>query len=397
MATNKFKDVSPYVHINERHHHDTDWKHVNYLKGLSINQDVSGDDGVDQPPVSLGLFGLGRAGTIHLNNILANRKFELKYIVEDDDFKWKSVTKKLNLKGITFLRSSEAQTLYDDKDLEAVIVATPTNSHEDYIANSLQSGKAVFTEKPVAEESEAVDRVYKIAKEVSKPLFCAFNRRFDPSFDAVYRQVRAGQLGQVHQIKLTSRDSPLPSEAYLKISGGIFHDCMVHDIDLMTYVLGEYPVEVFTVANGQIPEIAAMNDYDNVVSTFKFKSGTIGMVDLSRWASYGYDQRLEVFGPKGMLQVANDRPNCSEHTTNQGVSKVPMYWSFPSRHSQGYVNELEHFFQVVRGHSKSSVSHEMTMAITKIANAAEASANSGQPVSLSWTKEEIPDGYIMDI
>ena len=171
MATNKFKDVSPYVHINERHHHDTDWKHVkylhnfsidhtfnhfnhyinyhlfpiffccfgnynnyyhhhhgglffhffffcSYLKGLSINQDVFGDDGVDQPPVSLGLFGLGRAGTIHLNNILANRKFELKYIVEDDDFKWKSVTKKLNLKGITFLRSSEAQTLYDDKDLE---------------------------------------------------------------------------------------------------------------------------------------------------------------------------------------------------------------------------------------------------------------------------------------
>ena len=157
----------------------------------------------------------------------------------------------------------------------AVIVATPTNSHEDYIANSLQSGKAVFTEKPVAEESEAVDRVYKIAKKVSKPLFCAFNRRFDPSFDAVYRQVRAGQLGQVHQIKLTSRDSPLPSEAYLKISGGIFHDCMVHDIDLMTYVLGEYPVEVFTVANGQIPEIAAMNDYDNVVSTFKFKSGMV--------------------------------------------------------------------------------------------------------------------------
>ena len=89
-----------------------------YLKGLSINQDVFGDDGVDQPPVSLGLFGLGRAGTIHLNNILANRKFELKYIVEDDDSKWKSVTKKLNLKGITFLRSSEAQTLYDDKDLE---------------------------------------------------------------------------------------------------------------------------------------------------------------------------------------------------------------------------------------------------------------------------------------
>ena len=114
--------------------------------------------------------------------------------------------------------------------------------------HSLQAGKAVFTEKPVAEETKAVERVYKLAEKVKRPMFCAFNRRFDPSFDAVYRQVRAGQLGQVHQIKLTSRDSPLPSEAYLKISGGIFHDCMVHDIDLMTYVLGEYPIEVYTVS-----------------------------------------------------------------------------------------------------------------------------------------------------
>ena len=114
--------------------------------------------------------------------------------------------------------------------------------------HSLQAGKAVFTEKPVAEETKAVERVYQLAEKVKRPMFCAFNRRFDPSFDAIYRQVRAGQLGQVHQIKLTSRDSPLPSEAYLKISGGIFHDCMVHDIDLMTYVLGEYPIEVYTVS-----------------------------------------------------------------------------------------------------------------------------------------------------
>jgi len=332
-----------------------------------------------------------------LNNILANPQIQLKYIVEDDDSKWASVTKKLNLKGITFLRSTEAKKLYDDKSLEAVIVATPTYTHEQFIADSLQAGKAVFTEKPVAEETKAVERVYKLAEKVKRPMFCAFNRRFDPSFDAVYRQVRAGQLGQVHQIKLTSRDSPLPSEAYLKISGGIFHDCMVHDIDLMTYVLGEYPIEVYTIANGQIPEIARMNDFDNVVSTFKFKSGTIGVVDLSRWASYGYDQRLEVFGPKGMLQVENGRPNITEHFTSEGISKVPMYWSFPSRHAQGYVNELQHFIEVVRGQAKMSVTYAMTLAISKIAEAAEASARSGKPEAIKWTKDEIPEDYVMDL
>ena len=156
MATAKFKDVSPYVHNSERQHHSSDWKYDKYLKSIVINHwshikfpffrsylkglafADSGNkaaDGKDQKPITLGLFGLGRAGSIHLNNILANPQIQLKYIVEDDDSKWASVTKKLNLKGITFLRSTEAKKLYDDKSLEAVIVATPTYSHEQFIAD----------------------------------------------------------------------------------------------------------------------------------------------------------------------------------------------------------------------------------------------------------------------
>ena len=157
MATAKFKDVSPYVHNSERQHHSSDWKydkylnqfdsnyhwsqiifHVfrSYLKGLAFaDSGNKAADGKDQKPITLGLFGLGRAGSIHLNNILANPQIQLKYIVEDDDSKWASVTKKLNLKGITFLRSTEAKKLYDDKSLEAVIVATPTYTHEQFIAD----------------------------------------------------------------------------------------------------------------------------------------------------------------------------------------------------------------------------------------------------------------------
>lgn len=395
MATAKFKQESPFLGINDRLHHSSDWKYDNYLQGLAAALQSSSDVGSD-PVVKLALFGLGRAGSIHLNNILSNRRIELKYIVESDEAKWDVVRNALNLGHVKFVKPEDANAVYEDKDLDAVIVATPTSSHEEFICKSLEGGKAVFTEKPVSEDTSSVDRCYKLAAQLGKPLFCAFNRRFDPSFGDVRQRVLRGDLGQIHQIKLTSRDSPLPSAAYLKISGGIFHDCMVHDIDLMTHVLGEYPIEVFTVANAFCPEIADMDDYDNVVCTFRFASGTIGVVDISRFASYGYDQRLEVFGPAGMLQVDNDIPNSSIYTTNSGISKPPMFWSFPSRHAQGYVNELNHFVDVVRGHAKVSVTAEMTMAVTKMAEAAEASARQGKPMKIEWSPDEVPDGYVMN-
>ena len=215
-----------------------------------------------------------------MHNILALRSINLKYIVENDLKRCELIKTSLNLHQIIFLTCDQVETVLQDANLDVVMIATPTGSHEEYITQSLQAGKAVFTEKPVSEDPEAVKRCYDLAAKVNKPLFCAFNRRFDPSFEDVKKRVHAGELGQVQQIKLTSRDSPLPSVAYLKISGGIFHDCMVHDIDLMTYVLGELPVQVFPQANACIPEIADMNDFDNVVSTFKFKSGTIGVVDI---------------------------------------------------------------------------------------------------------------------
>lgn len=392
MATAKFKTSSPYVKIDQRQHDESDWKYSNYLSSLASE---SRNSSQCSKIVVLALFGLGRAGTIHLNNLLANREVKIKYIIDGDAARCKSVKDRLNLSEVRFLQPAEADLLYQDEEVNAVIVATPTYTHEEYITRSLEAGKAVFTEKPVSENTEAVDRLYQLAAKMNQPLFCAFNRRFDPGFSDVRAKIRQGQLGQVQQIKLTSRDSPLPSVAYLKISGGIFHDCMVHDIDLMTYILGEYPVQVFTIANAMIPEVAELNDHDNVVSTFKFASGTIGVVDISRFASYGYDQRLEVFGPGGMLQVDNDKPNSSIHYNNVGISKAPMFWSFPSRHAQGYVNELEHFVEVAKGVSESSVTHRMTMAVSKIADAAEASARSGQPVDLQWAADEIPDGYVM--
>jgi len=250
---------------------------------------------------------------------------------------------------VMFVDPSDAATVYTDPALQACLIATPTFTHEGFIQGSLQAGKSVFSEKPISQEPSGTVRCYERSDSVGKPLFCAFNRRFDPAFSSVKERVRAGELGHVHMIKTTSRDSPLPSLDYLKISGGIFHDCAVHDIDLITWILGEYPTEVFTAANSVFPEIGAIQDWDNVAIVMKFPSKTLAQIDLCRFAVYGYDQRLEVFGPKGMLHVNNETPNKSVYSGKSGSSEVPMYYSFPSRHADGYVRELEHFLDVVQG------------------------------------------------
>jgi myo-inositol 2-dehydrogenase/D-chiro-inositol 1-dehydrogenase len=234
--------------------------------------------------------------------------------------------------------------MYEDPEVDSVIVATPTNTHEKIITGCLQSGKAVFTEKPVAATPEEMGNVYQLAKQVGKPLFCGFNRRFDPSFNRVYQDIRKGHIGQILQIKLTSRDSPLPPIWYLKTSGGIFYDCMVHDLDLMTHLLGEFPIEVFAMAVANFPEIKEIGEHDSVVATFKYQSGkteqplyimplqeilsrndftigTIGVVDVSRHCPYGHDQRIEVFGHKGMLQVENDNPDRGSYFTADGITR----------------------------------------------------------------------------
>eukprot|EP00090_Calanus_glacialis_P029151 TRINITY_DN46780_c0_g1_i1.p1 TRINITY_DN46780_c0_g1~~TRINITY_DN46780_c0_g1_i1.p1 ORF type:complete len:423 (+),score=101.34 TRINITY_DN46780_c0_g1_i1:92-1270(+) len=388
MATKAFKTESPFEKILTRTHDESDFKYTNYTKYISSQA------GVSTSPVSLALFGLGRAGSIHLSNILASPRVNLKYIVEEDQSRWEPSKIRWNLTNTTFIHPNDVAQVYADPDLHACLIATPTFTHEGFIIGSLEGGKAVFSEKPISQEPSGTARCYQKADSVGKPLFCAFNRRFDPSFGNVRDRVRAGDLGHVHMIKTTSRDSPLPSIAYLKISGGIFHDCAVHDIDMITWILGEYPTEVFSAANSHIPEIKAIDDWDNVAITMKFPSGTLATVDLSRFANYGYDQRLEVFGPKGMLHVKNETPNKTVFSDSCGSSEVPMYYSFPSRHADGYMRELDHFLDVVQGKCEMSVTDRMTSAVSKIADACEESAKTARAVQLSWKEDELPQGYL---
>lgn len=388
MATHKFIAESPYIGIDERTHHASDYKYQKYLDNQRR------DSLVVKSSVRVALFGIGRAGSIHLANIIANPGVELAYVVESDSSISDGCRTKWNLNDTTFLHPDDVSKVYEDSGVDASIICTPTFTHEEYIMGSLKAGKDVFCEKPISKSDEGTAKCYEMAKKMDKTLFCAFNRRFDPSFRSVYDKVRAGAIGHVNLIKCTSRDSPLPSLAYLKISGGIFHDCAVHDIDLATWVLGEYPTEVYSAANSCIPEIAAMDDFDNVTITMKFPSGSLCLIDLCRYANYGYDQRMEAFGPKGMICAENTKPNAAVVSDASGASVVPMYYSFPSRHSDGYRLQLDSFLDVVNGRGESSVTDKMTIAISRIADACEKSARTGKPITLEWKADEIPSGYV---
>ena len=242
----------------------------------------------------LALCGLGRAGTIHFKGIRLNHRCKLKYIVEDDVDKAQRTLSTYNMTEVKVLAGKDFHTVLADKDVQAIVVATPTFTHESFCIQSLRAGKAVFCEKPIAEEIDKSALCYNEAEKAGKPLYCAFNRRLDPSMAYIQAKVANGDLGKVHVIKTTSRDSPLPSVEYLKISGGMFHDTAVHDLDVTCWILNEEPVTVHAMGHAHSQAIEELQDVDTIIIMMKFPSGALSVTDLSRHSTYGYDQRIEV-------------------------------------------------------------------------------------------------------
>ena len=180
------------------------------------------------------------------------------------------------------------------KPVRAVMIATPTDEHEGYIRRSIRAGKGVFCEKPIAVHVKDIIDCYTEAEKAGVPLLCAFNRRFDDAFNEIRKKIKNGHLGRMHSMTTTSRDHPLPSISFLKVSTGMFHDCAVHDLDVILWMVGEEPSLVFAQGTVHNEEIAQINDVDTIAIVLKFPSGIIATTHLSRHSSYGYDQRLEV-------------------------------------------------------------------------------------------------------
>ena len=187
-------------------------------------------------------------------------------------------------------------------------------------------------------------------------------------------------------MKTCSRDSPKPGIGYLKNSGGVFHDSLVHDIDMIIWILREYPISVFTHAHAFRKDIADIDDVDTVSITMKFPSGALGQIDLSRFAAYGYDQRVEVLGELGMLESLNHNKTCVRESTERGLNTDVIDFSFPQRFANAYKEELRHFVDIVTKGTKPSVTKEEVLVVSLIASACEASHRSGKHIGIDYNK-----------
>ncbi|MDH3684864.1 MAG: Gfo/Idh/MocA family oxidoreductase [Myxococcales bacterium] len=328
-------------------------------------------------PLRISLLGLGRAGGFHLASIRALPNAVLVQVHDSDAERARRVAEEHGARV-----ASGADEATGATDVDAVVVATPTASHFAYVEAALAAGKPVLSEKPLGTSLEQIDRCFALSAAREVPLLVAFQRRFDPSFSAVAEAVRAGTLGPLQFIRSVSRDSPVPSIEYLRTSRGIFHDCVVHDFDLVCHVAGAAPDQVFAYGASLVPEIGALDDLDNVVVALRFPNGLLASIDVSRQGPHGYDQRLEVCGTHGLLEAENRPQNTVVFSGAEGSTRAPIDYSFPTRYFDAYRAEFACFLRCVRGEAHVPISHRDVRLNHRIADAAERSAREGRPIDL---------------
>jgi myo-inositol 2-dehydrogenase / D-chiro-inositol 1-dehydrogenase len=245
-------------------------------------------------------------------------------------------------------QAADTETALGDSSVEAVIIATSTDTHADLILRSAEAGKAIFCEKPV---DLAVDRAHQCAEAVSKAgvtCMIGFQRRFDPTFSAVKARIEAGEIGEPEMLIVTSRDPGAPAVSYVKASGGIFKDMLIHDLDIFRWILDDDAQTIHATGSCLIdPAIAEAGDIDCTAVTIRTRQGRLCQINTSRRAAYGYDQRFEVLGSEGMLQAGNIRPTQVTAYSAKAVSTDVPEPFFLERYRAAYAAEMAHFFEVL--------------------------------------------------
>ena len=282
--------------------------------------------------------------------------------------------------------TDELERVLGDDSIDAVIIATPTNTHVEYIKAAAKAGKAIYCEKPVDLSLERVDQCVEVLEAHSVPFMVGFNRRFDPDNTALQVAVRAGDIGELNMLMSTSREPSPPPIGYVKSSGGYFLDAQIHDIDLLCWIAGEWPTEVFAAGSCLVdPEIGAVGDIDTAMTTLKMPSGCLCHINNSRRSVYGFDQRLEAFGSNGLLQTINHRDeNLVRWTSNSTEAKSPLKHFFLERYDKSFFFALDEFYKAVsEGRSPSSNLTDGRNALA-VALACDRSRRAGVAVKIAY-------------
>ncbi|KYP15471.1 inositol 2-dehydrogenase [Flavihumibacter sp. CACIAM 22H1] len=333
--------------------------------------------------LSLVLIGMGRIGRIHLNNIL--RQFPEVTIsgVADKDYPADKFAQEYG--AIPF--SQDAEELIAQPGVDAVLICTPTSTHAAMIRLALKYEKHIFCEKPVDLSLETTKELVDQVTAAGIKLMLGFNRRFDPDFLHAHRQLTNGRIGEVQIVKITSRDPGLPPIDYIKNSGGLFMDMVIHDFDMARYLMGKEVREVY--AQGRVlvdPKVGEAGDIDTALTTLIFEDDSYAVIDNSREAIYGYDQRLEIFGNKGMLQVENNLHNKNIVYDQAGIHHSQPLDFFMDRYAASYLNEMKFFINALLNGQPIPVSGQDGLEAVVIATAAKWSVEKKRPVSIAEVK-----------
>ena len=324
--------------------------------------------------IDIALFGLGRIGIMHGKNLMRNREFNLKYIYDID----KNLSKKYSkiLKSIAVNSPSE---IFKDKDIKAIFIASTTSTHIKLILEGVKNKKTIFCEKPLDLSIKKINECKKIIKKFNPKIQLGFNRRYDPGHFKLKQELTKGKIGKLEKIIITSRDPAPPSIKYLKESGGIFRDMMIHDFDLVRFYLEkDEPLKLIASgSNISDKRFIKIKDYELASCIINSKSGVQVIITNSRHCSFGYDQRVELFGSKGMIISENKRENeTSLYSSNSTSSKSPLLNFFIERYKDAYKNQLYDFSKFIKKNIRPLAQFEEGRRALIMANAANKSISS---------------------
>jgi myo-inositol 2-dehydrogenase / D-chiro-inositol 1-dehydrogenase len=331
--------------------------------------------------LKIGVIGAGRIGKVHTETIMQSIPEATVVAIADVDLpEAESLAKRFNIPSY----SKSYKDVLTNPEVEAVLICSPTNTHAQYIVESAKAGKHIFCEKPVDLDLATIANAIKVVEECGVKLMIGFNRRFDPNFKKIKDMVVEGKIGEPHVLKITSRDPAPPPIEYIEVSGGMFLDMTIHDFDMARYIVGSEVEEVYVSAGVMVDKkIGEAGDVDTAIISLKFKNGAIGVIDNSRKAVYGYDQRAEIFGSKGMVKVDNNAPDNHSYYSEEGVhASLPLNF-FMDRYIEAYANEIKEFCDAITNGKEISVDGKDGYQAVAIGLAAKKSLELKRTVSIS--------------
>ncbi|MGF9564200.1 inositol 2-dehydrogenase [Neorhizobium sp. JUb45] len=327
--------------------------------------------------LKIGLLGAGRIGRVHAINIAGHARSQLVAVSDVNEDSARSLADAYGAKAA----SSDA--ILSDASIDAVLIATSTDTHSDLMERAAAAGKAILCEKPVDLSLERAQACLETVSKTGVPVMIGFNRRFDRNFASIKASIAAGEIGKPELLSITSFDPAPPPVSYVKVSGGLFRDMMIHDFDMANFLMGDVPKTVHAAGTSIVdPEIGKAGDVDTAVVTLTYADGRIAVIKNSRRAVYGYDQRVEILGSEGLLSAGNVLENTVSKATTQGVMSAKPEFFFLERYMRAYATEWDAFVAAILDGAAIPVSLKDGVAALALAEAATQSVKSGQPVSL---------------